>query len=216
MLNINTTHELVTDTKLKILIVANELFSRQGFDGVSVRDIAKKADVNVASINYHFKNKLGLLHEIFAYNYQWFDKEISEIAMDSNIDAAEISVKIFNLFLENRRGLINSFKMIVTDHLCPDEAIQKDMTKNEPLGPPGGKAILEVITREVGEGVSQEKRDWAMRMIFSNIIHTAIIMGSTYFKRGCCDNPLMQDPEVKKEEFRELARALVDRIQKNP
>ncbi|MBS1950431.1 MAG: hypothetical protein OJF59_000359 [Cytophagales bacterium] len=44
-------------TKEKILSAAQELFEEQGFDGTSVRDIAAKANVNVALINYHFGSK---------------------------------------------------------------------------------------------------------------------------------------------------------------
>jgi len=46
--------------KLRILETAQELFAARGFDGVSVRDIADQAQVNVAMINYYFGNKDGL------------------------------------------------------------------------------------------------------------------------------------------------------------
>lgn len=216
MLNINETHENIADTKMRILVVANTLFARQGFDGVSVRDIANQADVNVAAINYHFTNKLGLLHEIFNYNYEWLDEQISLMAQDHKTNTAEISVKIFRLFRENGPALVNSFKMILTDHLCPDVEALKELSRAEPLGPPGNKAILDVITREVGEEVSFERRDWAMRMIFINIVHSSICLNSNYFKNRCSEEIWMKDPNLKEEEFRELARSLIDRIKANP
>ena len=48
-------------TKEKILSAAQELFEERGFNGTSVRDIATKADVNVALINYHFGSKDSLI-----------------------------------------------------------------------------------------------------------------------------------------------------------
>lgn len=48
-------------TREKILEAAKELFEEKGFDFTSVRDIANKADVNVALINYHFGSKELLL-----------------------------------------------------------------------------------------------------------------------------------------------------------
>ena len=40
-----------------ILIEAEKLFSEQDFDAVSVRDIAKEANVNIAMISYYFGSK---------------------------------------------------------------------------------------------------------------------------------------------------------------
>ena len=43
-------------TKEKILKVSQELFAKNGFNGTSVNQIAKAANVNKALIYYHFKD----------------------------------------------------------------------------------------------------------------------------------------------------------------
>jgi AcrR family transcriptional regulator len=48
-----------------ILSAAEVLFSRSGFDAVSIRDIAQEAGANPGSITYHFKSQDGLLLEIY-------------------------------------------------------------------------------------------------------------------------------------------------------
>src|SRR5580704_7722991 len=48
-----------------ILYAAEELFSTNGFNAVSVRDIAQAAGANPGSVTYHFKTKDGLLLEIY-------------------------------------------------------------------------------------------------------------------------------------------------------
>ncbi len=48
-----------------ILAAAEELFSVNGFNAVSVRDIAQAAGANPGSVTYHFKTKDGLLLEIY-------------------------------------------------------------------------------------------------------------------------------------------------------
>jgi AcrR family transcriptional regulator len=48
-----------------ILTAAEELFSNNGFNAVSVRDIAQAAGANPGSVTYHFKSKDGLLLEIY-------------------------------------------------------------------------------------------------------------------------------------------------------
>jgi AcrR family transcriptional regulator len=51
-------------TRAAIFAAAAEAFSRRGFDGVVVEDIARAAGVNKAMIYYHFKDKLALYREI--------------------------------------------------------------------------------------------------------------------------------------------------------
>ena len=45
--------------------MAEELFGEQGLDRVSIRDITRKARVNLAAINYHFGSKEDLIAAVF-------------------------------------------------------------------------------------------------------------------------------------------------------
>jgi AcrR family transcriptional regulator len=52
------------ETRARVLKAAARLFAERGFNHVSVRDICKEAGANVASVNYHFGDKLGLYREL--------------------------------------------------------------------------------------------------------------------------------------------------------
>jgi len=52
-------------TRDRILRTAERLFAERGFNGVSLRELALAAGVNVASVGYHFDNKEGLLSEVY-------------------------------------------------------------------------------------------------------------------------------------------------------
>ncbi len=52
-------------TKQKILQVAERLFSKQGFQGTSVAELAQEAGVNKALIYYYFKNKDDIIRSLF-------------------------------------------------------------------------------------------------------------------------------------------------------
>lgn len=58
-------------SKRKIFNTALELISEKG-TSVSVREIARKADVNVAAINYHFGSKDNLIAEVIIYKLERF------------------------------------------------------------------------------------------------------------------------------------------------
>ncbi len=60
-----TTHRNAAATRARIVAAAEAEFADHGFDGVSVRQIALRADVPVALINYHFGSKEGLYRAIF-------------------------------------------------------------------------------------------------------------------------------------------------------
>jgi len=49
-----------TDTRTQLLAAATPLFARKGLHGVSVREVARSAGVNLAMISYHFGGKEGL------------------------------------------------------------------------------------------------------------------------------------------------------------
>ncbi len=51
-------------TKERLLDAAEVLFAHQGYEAVSIREIAAEADVNLAAINYHFQGKENLYVEV--------------------------------------------------------------------------------------------------------------------------------------------------------
>jgi AcrR family transcriptional regulator len=52
------------DTRSRIMKAAVEMIGREGNLGVTIREIADKAGVNIAAINYHFSSKENLLEEV--------------------------------------------------------------------------------------------------------------------------------------------------------
>lgn len=54
----------LNDKQMEILHAAEKLFSEHGFDGTSVRDIAKEANINIAMISYYFGSKEKLLEAL--------------------------------------------------------------------------------------------------------------------------------------------------------
>lgn len=57
----------MNETKQKILDVALDLFSQNGFSAVSIRDICKIVDIKESSVYYHFKNKQAILDELLRH-----------------------------------------------------------------------------------------------------------------------------------------------------
>jgi AcrR family transcriptional regulator len=84
-LNVWSMGDSTPDTKSRILDVAEELFSEQGLDRVSVRNITDAARVNIASVSYHFGGKEELIAAVF-------ERRISPVnqARVAALDALEV------------------------------------------------------------------------------------------------------------------------------
>jgi TetR/AcrR family transcriptional regulator len=53
-----------TTTRAALIAAARGVFARKGFDGASVREITRAADVNLGAITYHFGSKRGLYEAV--------------------------------------------------------------------------------------------------------------------------------------------------------
>ncbi len=53
-----------TETRRRILSVSAQLFAENGFNHVTIRQICQAAQTNIAAVNYHFRDKLGLYKEV--------------------------------------------------------------------------------------------------------------------------------------------------------
>lgn len=116
------------DTKNKILEVSLALFAKKGFDGVSVREIAKEVGVRESALYKHYKNKEDILDKIVeemillirkTYEQQRVPEcvEIEVAEGYRNIteeQLCEISWNIFKMFTEDPK-LSNFRKLLVQE-----------------------------------------------------------------------------------------------------
>lgn len=69
----------LNEKQVQILEVAERLFAENGFDGTSVRQISKEADVNVAMISYYFGSKEKMLETLLNYRTADFKMQIESL-----------------------------------------------------------------------------------------------------------------------------------------
>jgi len=66
MVPVVATRDTVAPGEAAILAAGTEVFSREGFHGASIRDIAKRAGLSTASLYHHFGSKQDLLYRILS------------------------------------------------------------------------------------------------------------------------------------------------------
>ena len=65
------------ETKTKILNAAERLFAERGFSDTSLRLITSRAEVNLASVNYHFGSKKELIQAVLARYLEMFMPQLA-------------------------------------------------------------------------------------------------------------------------------------------
>lgn len=158
------------ETKDKIFQSSARLFALNGYDGASMREIAKQADVNLALINYHFKDKGQLYKEVIeyglslwaqlleAYRGQSLEKILTTLmkhTTDSKGTAYYMSI-IMRLFIDANTS----------------EEHRAAILRN---GPPQLDVIQEAVAKELGEGASMKSAKLITHYLVYNLIMTSRI-----------------------------------------
>jgi len=88
------------ESRARILESAGKLFAERGFNGVSTRELAKAAGVNVSAIAYYFRGKKGLYRAVFTQlieDTNPFFQPTAAYIRQSVADAGGDRVKLANL-----------------------------------------------------------------------------------------------------------------------
>jgi|JFJP01.1.fsa_nt_gi AcrR family transcriptional regulator len=148
-------------TKERIIDIAGDIFGREGFQSATIRKIAEAADANIASINYHFRDKDGLyravLEDIFSRTFQKFPA----VPLPGNPTDPEERLYVFihamfQRFLshEGWGGFSGRGKLIAREFLDPTPAFEDVVeTYIKPQ-----KNILSSILSDLSEGKMDKDR----------------------------------------------------------
>ncbi|WP_269507158.1 TetR/AcrR family transcriptional regulator [Burkholderia sp. IMCC1007] len=82
------------DKRERAILAAERLFAREGYHGVSMRDIAKEAEVGLPLIVYHFETKLGLYKSIFEYRKGLVEERLAQLEQITDFDQPDILLKV--------------------------------------------------------------------------------------------------------------------------
>ena len=127
------------ETRERVVRAAGEVFGRHGFDGTTIRQITKRAGVNVAAVNYHFRDKAELYLRVL--------REAKGLC--SEIGTMEFTGEPE----EQMRGMIFAF---VRGLLDPDRpAWHRQVLMQEMMRP---TPALDLIVREMTEPIHRRLR----------------------------------------------------------
>ncbi|HBA54255.1 MAG: CerR family C-terminal domain-containing protein [Syntrophorhabdus aromaticivorans] len=114
-------------TPRRILEVAGEVFAEAGFRTATVREICKRAGVNVAAINYYFRDKEGLYIAVLKY---WKTVAFEKYPADQGVDESDPPEKRLRVFIRSvlwrilDAGHASMFpKLVAREYIEPTSAL---------------------------------------------------------------------------------------------
>lgn len=198
-------------TKAKILTESHKLFADKGYNGVSVREIATKCDVNVAAINYHFQNKENLYVEVFKQSIMDTHNDIQKIYDNlPSKNIVDFTLQVYEHFVTHSEDLRMSFKMVLSP-VQFDRSFE-DLLSEYP-GPPGGLIMHQCIMQEYPDAAEEDVK-WAVRVIFSLVMHKAILTCNSSICSQLSEHQEF-DEHTFSEDLRRTVKVIIKDIQKS-
>lgn len=96
-------------TKDKILDAAEKLFSDNGFNGTSLREITSLAEVNLAAVNYHFGSKKELIKAVMSRYMNELSPKLINTLQAVQAQENPSLIQVFSAFVEPLLAL-NSYR----------------------------------------------------------------------------------------------------------
>jgi AcrR family transcriptional regulator len=109
-----------SDTRERILDVALDLFTRQGFDGTSLRQIAESLGLTKAALYYHFESKDDILLALHMRLHEFGREALLEMA-----DGGPVTLKQWGELLDMTVDAILAQRQLFLMHERNQAAIEK-------------------------------------------------------------------------------------------
>jgi AcrR family transcriptional regulator len=92
-----TTQDL-NEKQIQILLIAEKLFAEKGFDGTSIRDISKQAQINIAMVSYYFGSKEKMLEALIYFRTADLKMQLESLSKEA-ISPKEKINKLIELYI---------------------------------------------------------------------------------------------------------------------
>ena len=200
------------DKKEHIMQVAIELFAEKGFEGTSIRDLAHKADVNIAMVNYYFGSKEKLFEQILTNKAQFMRSTIEAVDSNENLTELEKLEHIINGYITRfltqpdfHRVFLQ--ELMVTQRVNLHQQVLSLFEKNT-------RDVVSIIERGIQK---KQFKKVDPQLTFLSIIGTInqVLMSknicNTLLDQSAKINPY-QDPRFKKRLFEHIKQMVQDHL----
>lgn len=165
-------------TEEKIKTAARKIFHEKGYSGTRTRDIAEEAGINLALLNYYFRNKKRLFELVMSDSLEDFFSSIRVAFVDTSTDLDQKIHIIINNYLDQLTANPNIPIFLLNELRSNPDALVK---KSELRGVLNSSSFMEQLEERLKETKQTD----------INPFHLIVnILGLTVF-------PFMASPMIK-------------------
>ena len=166
------------EKQIQILLVAESLFAEKGFDGTSIRNIAKMAKINIAMVSYYFGSKERLLESLISYRTKDLKIQIENLLIEDLDPIAKIN-KLIAIYINRINTNKGIFRILHFEVATKKKEINIKSFYN--LRKSNFKSLEAIITEGQEKGVF--RKDISIPLITPTILGTFFhfYMNKEYF-----------------------------------
>jgi AcrR family transcriptional regulator len=201
-------------TAKRIIEAATKFFALKGYHGTSIRDIAKEAEISVATLYYYAKNKDDLYRKVFEEVYQEEITTISDVLDQAEPNSTTDPKKLRKLLFKLMDALIdrsssNPYLIRLWAQRWLDKPENSDYIDAEYSAPLYKMVEQILINAEEKEIIKPELKNLNL------VLHSFTWLHYSFFSHGRLTYGIQvkdpYDPE-QIEEFREFIHTIITRI----
>ncbi len=137
-------------TRQKLVDSAGPIFAEKGYYSATVREICKRAGANVAAVNYHFKDKLGLYEEVVVQCKRAAHVDQVRVALDQTGSPEDILRDVIRARVRGlRKNAMPSWQLRIFAHELADPTPVLSRMINR-VSRPIYDRLLELIAKIIG------------------------------------------------------------------
>ncbi len=195
--------------KETIVLTAARHFSKKGFEGTSMEEIAAEAGVTKPAIYYHFKDKAALYEAVLLYRLERLAKSVEGAVAE----AEETEGKL--------RAYIEAFGLFLKAHPCFAAILAHEFADNgKQMSDTAAKTLsrtLGTVTEVLNEGIEKGVFEMENPMVVQMMIVSTLIMHQTTSRVRARVARFVQGrfPVSPEPALEDLARILADKILKS-
>jgi AcrR family transcriptional regulator len=194
-----------SEKQVQIMETAETLFAEKGFNGTSVRDIAEKAQVNLAMISYYFGSKDKLLEALFNYRGENIKLKFESMIQDKTMTSLEKMYKLIDHYIEKIMSQQSFSRIMVREQVMNHTGITAELIFQMK------KTNQELISQLIHEGQKRGEfnKSIDIPLMMATLIGTSNIMVTTqHYYREINKLQSMADEEFQKHVKKKLSQHL--------
>lgn len=155
------------DKQIQILQVAELLFAEKGFDGTSIRNIAKEAKINIAMVSYYFGSKERLLESLVFYRTNDLKIQIDNL-LGLNLEPLDKINQLIEIYINKIASNKGIYRILHFEIATKKRDLNLDSFRD--LRKSNLKSLENIITEGQNKGIF--RKDVAIPLITPTILGT--------------------------------------------